>query len=150
MDDQQQPSPASLQLICAAVLAMPLVYMGAAIAMRIFGVIPETGVADLRGTEAALMMQGAFLVVGIVTVMTSPMIKKAILRSASAPVTPQLRFRAVLVAMALTESAAVLGFVLILLTGNVLIGAVLCGFSFASTCFHFPRRLWLEQGDDPQ
>jgi hypothetical protein len=60
------------------------------------------------------------------------------------------RFRAAMVAMALSESGAVLGLLLMLLSGQVLYGALLCGLSFAITCFHFPTRSWLAHGDDPQ
>lgn len=149
-EENNQPSAATLQLICGAILAMPLVYVVVAATIRFAGVIPEAGVGDLDG-PTTLILTAAFLVAGIFMSVLAPVLKAAILRNIGegeeAPVT---RFRAVLVAMALSESGAVMGFVLILLTGNLLYGALLCGLSFAATCFLFPRRDWLERGDDPR
>ncbi len=146
-EEQPQQNVATLQVICGAILVMPLVYMGGAIAMRFAGAVPETGFADLDD-QTSLILTAAFLVAGISTAVFSSKIKQMILNAPGiGSVTPETRFKAVMVAMALSESGAVMGFLVILLAGNVVYGAVLCGLSFAMTCFHFPSRSWLERGE---
>jgi len=151
MADEQggAPSPATHQLMCAAILVMPLAYVAMAQVLRAVGVLPQRGFGDFD-EGATLIVTGLFLAASVSASLLSPFLKKALLAKAAeagdAP-TPRHRFQAVFVAMALSEAGAVLGLVLMLMTGNMLYGALLCGLSFAITCFHFPGRHWLEHGD---
>lgn len=56
------------------------------------------------------------------------------------------RFKATLICMAISRSGAVLGLVLMLLTGNMLYGSLLCGLSFAITLFSLPESLLVGAG----
>ena len=141
-------SIAAQQSMCVAVLLMPIAYMAVVIALRAGNVLPEEGLGELD-EQTTLLLTAVFLVASVSASMFSLFLKKMLLSAATGEKADQnTRFKAVLVAMALSESGAVMGLVLMLLTGNILYGALLCGLSFAITCFHFPRRHWLEHGDD--
>ena len=140
----QTPSAASRQLVCAGVLVMPIVYMVVAVGLRLAGVVQQEGFGEFD-PQLTLILTGAFVAAGITTGAVSLVFKKAMLKNATAA---EQRFTAVLESMAISEFGAVLGLMLILLSGNVLYGSLLCGISFAFTCFHFPGRHWLEHGDD--
>lgn len=138
-------SSATQQLVCAGILAMPVSYMVVAAALRFGQVLPEKGLGELD-EQTTLLLTAVFLVVSVSTSVFSMVFKK--MRLAHPDLDQGGRFQTILVAMAMSESGAALGLVLMLLTGNVLYGSLLCGLSFAITCFHFPRRHWLEHGDD--
>lgn len=141
-------SAAQYQIICGAVAVAPLVYMGVVSALHFGGVLPQNGFGDFP-PEALMPISLALLGGGILSSLASIVLKKALIQSQH-DASPAGRFRGVLVAMAVSESGAVMGLVLMLLTGNMLYGSLLCGLSFAVTCFHFPSRYWLEHGDVPR
>ncbi len=138
---------AQKQIICATLLFMPIAYMVVPIAMHFTGVLPERGYGNFD-EQLTLIVGGFFLMAGVSSAAFSMILKKKLVgRSERSKISEeQARFQAVLVAMVLSESGAVMGLVLMLLTGNVIFGALLCGISFAITCFHFPSRHWLENG----
>ena len=139
---------AAQQIMCAAILMMPITYMAGAIALRASDILPEGGLGELD-EQSTLLLTAVFLAASVSASIFSLFLKKMLLGAAKGDrIDQSMRFKAVLVAMALSESGAVMGLVLMLLTGNLLYGALLCGLSFAITCFHFPRRHWLEHGDD--
>ena len=146
--ESEEASAASQQLVLAGILVMPLAYVVAAYILHAIEVLPPQGFAEL-GPQATLLMAGVFLLSCILSAVVSPLLKKKILQTAAAEATVdrQTRFKASMLAMATSESGAALGLVLILLTGNLLYGTLLCALSFAVTCFHFPRRRWLEEGE---
>ena len=121
--------------------------MGVVAALKLGGSLPEGGLAALPA-ETATPLSLALLAAGIGSSLLSIVLKKALLKSQQDD-SPGGRFKGVLVSMAVSESGAVMGLVLMLLTGNLLYGSLLCGLSFAVTCFHFPSRYWLEHGDKP-
>ena len=98
---------AQQQILCAALLFMPIAYMVAPIAMHFAGVLPEGGFGNFDD-QIALILGGAFLMAGISSAAFSKVLKKKLLEapdtdgSSNGPI----RFRAVLVAMALSESGA--------------------------------------------
>lgn len=143
-----EASAASQQLVLAGILVMPLAYVVAAYILHGIEVLPSSGFVEL-GPQATLLLTGVFLLSCILSAIISPLLKKKILQDAAAAnlQDQQTRFKASMLAMASSEAGAALGLVLILLTGNLLYGTLLCGLSFAVTCFHFPRRRWLEEGD---
>jgi hypothetical protein len=138
------------QLLCAAILFMPMAYMGVVVAMQFSGSLPEQGFGGFDD-QFALVLTGIFLATGLSAAVFSMFLKKRLIRGDddTGVIDGKTRFKAVLLAMVLSESGAVMGLVLMLLTGNMVYGALLCGISCAITCFHFPSRHWLENGDDP-
>ena len=140
-------SAAQHQIVCGAVAAAPLVYMGVISALKFSGALPENGFGAVP-PEAEMPISLALLAGGILSSLASIVLKKALIQS-QGDGSASGRFKGVLVAMAVSESGAVMGLVLMLLTGNLLYGSLLCGLSFAVTCFHFPSRYWLEHGDRP-
>lgn len=135
------------RVICGVVATMPLIYMLAALALRQFAVIPESGIGGFE-SQMVMPLSLTLTFAGISVSITSIFAKKALLRTlVSGPQDAGMRFKAALISMAISESGAVIGLVLILLTGDLLFGGLLCGLSFAVTCFHFPSRYWLEQGE---
>ena len=148
MPSNQAKDPiASYRLICGAITAMPLIYMVLAVAIKRAGVIPETGVGNFD-PAATMPISLALVAAGTVASVASIAIKKLVLRTVDVQAQDAAaRFKATLVSMAISESGAVIGLTLMLLTGDLLYGGLLCGLSFAVTCFHFPSRYWLEQGN---
>lgn len=143
---QAQDRTASYQLACGVITAMPLIYMVLALALKKVGIIPEGGIGNLD-PEAVPTVSLALVIGGTVTSITSMTVKKFLLQSMNAQgQDAAARFKVALISMAISESGAVMGLALMLLTGDLLYGALLCGLSFAITCFHFPSRYWLEQG----
>ena len=143
----QGPGAAQYQIICGAVAVAPLVYMGVVAALKFGGTLPEEGLAGMP-PESAMPLTIALLATGTLSSLASIVLKKILVKSQPDDA-PASRFKGVLVSMAVSESGAVMGLVLMLLTGNLLFGSLLCGLSFAVTCFHFPSRFWLEHGDRP-
>ena len=137
---------ASYRLIASAIASMPLVYMAVANIMKYTGVLPETGIGDLD-PAAVTPISLALLATGTTTSVASIVLRKILLEKLGVQTQDAAaRFKATLICMAISESGAVLGLVLMLLTGNMLYGSLLCGLSFAITYFHLPSRYWLEQG----
>lgn len=135
------------QLICGVVAAMPVLYMAVIAVLKSAGVLPADGLGSLEPAVAntiSMAMVGA----GVLSSSISIVLKKALLAGQARGGTEdsETRFKGTLVAMAVAESGAVMGLVLMLLTGNLLFGGLLCGLSFAICCFHFPSRYWLEHG----
>ncbi len=148
MPDSQSNDPiASYRLIAGAVASMPLLYMVVANIMKYTGTLPETGIGDLD-PAAVTPISLALLAAGTTSSLTSMVLKKVLLEKLGVQTQDAAaRFKATLVCMAISESGAVLGLVLMLLTGNMLYGSLLCGLSFAITYFHLPSRYWLERGN---
>lgn len=140
---------ARYQLIAFAIAAAPPVYMLVIIVMKLSGALPENGLGGLS-PDVAPLISLALLGIGVVAPLTSFFLKPVLVAQQQQASTPSSRFHVVLVSMALSESGAVLGLVLMLMTGNLLYGSLLCGLSFAITCFHIPGRHWLASGDGPQ
>ncbi len=145
--ETEEASAASQQLVLAGILVMPLAYVVAAYILHAIDVLPTEGFAALD-SQTTLLLAGVFLLSCILSAVVSPVLKKKILQAGEVEgsLDRQTRFKASMLAMATSESGAALGLVLILLTGNLLYGTLLCALSFAVTCFHFPRRRWLEEG----
>jgi hypothetical protein len=134
-------------MICGAITAMPVLYMAVAVVLKQTEVLTATGMGNLDPVSG-LPITLAVVVLGTLSSTASILVKVLLLRSF--PVqdrTPDVRFKATLITMAVSESGAVMGLTLILITGSLLYGGLLCGLSFAVTCFHFPSRYWLESGD---
>jgi hypothetical protein len=134
-------------MICGVITAMPVLYMAVAVVLKQTEVLTATGMGNLDPVSG-LPITLAVVVLGTLSSTASILIKVLLLRSF--PVqdrTPDVRFKATLITMAVSESGAVMGLTLILITGSLLYGGLLCGLSFAVTCFHFPSRYWLESGD---
>jgi hypothetical protein len=134
-------------MICGVITAMPVLYMAVAVVLKQTEVLTATGMGNLDPVSG-LPITLAVVVLGTLSSTASILVKVLLLRSF--PVqdrTPDVRFKATLITMAVSESGAVMGLTLILITGSLLYGGLLCGLSFAVTCFHFPSRYWLESGD---
>jgi hypothetical protein len=137
---------ASYRIISGAIAAMPLVYVVVANIMKMTGALPESGIGELDPAMVTPISL-ALLAVGTTSSLASMVLKKILLEKLGVQTQDAAaRFKATLICMAISESGAVLGLVLMLLTGNMLYGGLLCGLSFAITYFHFPSRFWLEQG----
>lgn len=142
-----QDRTASYQLACGTIMSMPLIYMILAAALKNAGILPPGGIGDI-GAETVPVISLALLVGGTVSSTASIAVKKILLKSfGERGQDAGARFKIALISMALSESGAVIGLALMLLTGDLLYGGLLCGLSFAITCFHFPSRHWLEQGN---
>jgi len=142
-----QNRTSSYQLACGIITAMPLVYMVLAAGLRNAGVIPEGGIGEIDPTSVPILSL-ALLIGGTVSSTSSIAVKKILLKSSVLQgQDAAARFKVALTSMAISESGAVMGLALMLLTGDLLYGGLLCGLSFAITCFHFPCRYWLEQGN---
>lgn len=148
MPANQSSDPiASYRLITGVVAAMPLIYMAVANILKATGTLPEGGIGELDPAMVTPISL-ALLAAGTMSSLISMVLKKPLL--AKLDVQNQdaaARFKATLICMALSESGAVIGLVLMLITGNMIYGSLLCGLSFAITYFHFPSRFWLEQGN---
>lgn len=140
---------ARYQLIAFAIAAAPPVYMLVTLVMKLSGALPENGFVEFPADIAPLISL-ALLGAGVVAPLTSFFLKPVLMAQQRQTSTPPGRFHVALVSMALSESGAVLGLVLMLMTGNLLYGGLLCGLSFAVTCFHIPGRHWLAFGDATQ
>ena len=137
------------QIIAFAIAAAPPVYMLVMVVMKLSGALPENGFGGIPA-DVAPVASLALLGIGIVAPLTSFFLKPVLIAQQRQASSPPSRFHVVLVSMALSEYGAVLGLVLMLLTGNLLYGGLLCGLSFAITCFHLPGRYWLAFGDGPR
>lgn len=135
------------RLVCGAITAMPILYMGLSAALVKAEVLSPDGMSYLDPVSGLPVTLGV-MVLGTFSSMASILVKVFLLRMVEARErTPEIRFRATLIAVAVSETGAVMGFTLMLITGSLLYGGLLCGLSFAITCFHFPSRNWLECGD---
>lgn len=135
------------RLICGVITAMPVLYMALAVVLKQTEVLTDAGMGNLDPVSG-LPITLAVIVLGTLSSTASILVKVLLLRSFPAQDrTPDVRFKATLITMAVSESGAVMGLTLILITGSLLYGGLLCGLSFAVTCFHFPSRYWLESGD---
>lgn len=135
------------RLICGVITSMPLFYMLVAYMLRFLGALPDGGLGEF-GPEAEPIIAIALIAAGVSSSVLSLFLKKFILARVTVEnAGPRERFQATLVSLAVAESGAVLGLLMMLLLGNPLYGGLLCGLSFAVACFHFPSRYWLEQGD---
>lgn len=143
---QAQDRTSSYQLACGVITVMPLIYMVLAAALKNVGIIPEGGIGDID-PEAVPIVSLALVIGGTVSSTASITVKKILLKSLDGGGQDAgARFKVALISMAISESGAVMGLALMLLTGDLLYGGLLCALSFAITCFHFPSRYWLEQG----
>lgn len=135
------------RLITGFVTAMPILYMGLSMVFMKLEVIPPNGMGNLD-PASVLPLTLAIVVLGTISSTVSILVKALLFRSIGVQDrTPEIRFRATLIAMAVSETGAAMGLALVLITGSLLYGGLLCGLSFAITCFHFPSRYWLECGD---
>ncbi len=143
---QSQDRVAMYQLACGVILAMPLLYMVLVSVLKRGGVLPQGGIGDIDPTS--LPSISLVLVIAGTLSSTASMAVKKILLKALAPQGRDVaaRFKVALISMAISESGAAIGLGLMVLTGDLLYGGLLCGLSYAITCFHFPSRAWLEQG----
>lgn len=127
---------------------MPLFYMVLAAVFKSTGVLPANGFGGLE-PGAATTISMAMLAAGVTSCMASIAVKKFLAqgRPGASQDEQAVRFKGTLAAIAVSESGAVLGLVIMLLTGNLVYGGLLCGLSIAVSLFHFPSRYWLEHGD---
>ena len=143
----EQDPISNYRLICGVITTMPLVYMLVAYILRFVGALPAGGLGEFE-PEAEPIIALALIAAGVSSSVLSLFLKKFILaRVATESSGARERFQATLVSLAVAESGAVLGLLMMLLLGNPLYGGLLCGLSFAVACFHFPSRYWLEHGD---
>lgn len=69
--------------------------------------------------------------------------RRLLLRNPPADATVQWRMSRSLICMAMAENPLVIGFVLAILTGDLLSAGVLWGIGFAAMSFHRPSKAWL-------
>lgn len=147
MEQPKQPNAvANYQLICGILTLMPLLYMAIIAGLKFSGILAEDGFGVIepgRQSPITMAMIAAGISAGVVSI---PLRKLFVARQSDAKDAVAARFQGTLGAMAMSESGAVMGLVLMLLTGNLIYGGLLCALSFAITCFHFPSRHWLEHG----
>ena len=149
-NDSPPLHPARVQMIAAFILLAPLTYMGVAIALRLGEVIPEEGYAALPA-ETLRVLRPALLAAGGLSALASFPVRKAMAaRLLGQEPTLANRLRVVIVAMALAESAGVVGLVLFLLTADFIAASILWGCSIGACCLHFPSRAWLESDSNEE
>ena len=103
-------------------------------------VIPEGGMAEMP-SQTGLAVKVVLLVAGIGAAGGSFLMRRIL--DSQAPKGDEgmpVRFRNRIVAMALGESAGVMGFVVALLTGDTLFSLLLWGVAIAVCVLHFPTR----------
>lgn len=143
-ESPQEPTPLQVQIIAGAVAASTVIYMIVVMLMRVTGSMPEQG---FGGVEPALatITGVAFLTAGVLGVCAAFLIRKICMAQlSSGKDTLAVRFRIVLVTMAICESAAILGLVHVLLCGNLTFAWILWGIALGGSILLFPTRVWLE------
>lgn len=131
-------APFQVQLVAAAVMAAPVVYA------VIIGVLSGFGWEPVLDAETAAVMGPVVLIVGAASALSCFFIRSAIIARLPEPRSLSDCFRAVIVSMAVAESAAVLGLVYFLLTGRLVLSVGLLGLSFVLCAFLFPTRRYID------
>ncbi|MCC6144735.1 MAG: hypothetical protein IT368_13090 [Candidatus Hydrogenedentes bacterium] len=137
----QQVSVSSAQFIASAFMLSPVVLAGIG-----------TGMVTIGGMEGGVLADGSardivrilFLFLGIAAIPFSFFMRRAISGGAGAARDISRAFGASFIAMGTAEAAAIFGFVIAVLTGDLMLAGILWGVGFAGMLFHWPTRRWLE------
>jgi hypothetical protein len=126
------------RILAIAILMATIGYAVVGTVLVLTGVVPEGGLSDLP-SQIALTLKAVLLLAGLSAAAASFMIRR--MRDAKAPPGDAgipMRTANLIVAMALVESAGVMGFVVVLLTGDAMFSLLLWGIAIAGCILHFP------------
>lgn len=144
MSKQPLESPVQVQIVAGAIMASVIVHAVVGVWLTRGGVLPEGGL--MNADENTLGLIGLVLVAAGAGAATLSFLVRRLLvqRLQNEGATLQSILQAVIVSLAMAEAPGVMGLVLALLTGGLLLPAVLWGISFGVSLFHFPTRAWIE------
>ena len=146
-DEQRAGAVVRIQMVAVGVLAAPVIWLGVGVCMarlRPGGLDGPAGTPD----DVERIVGPILLALGIVSAAASLPLRKVLESRLLQDDSVQNRLRVVLIAMALAESAAIMGLVHALMTGQLGVLLVLCGCSLAIGILHFPTRPWIERPFD--
>jgi len=131
------------QIVCGALPLSPAILAGAAWYMKSTGM--AEGPEGLAGNAQVYLYNSLFAFMGIGGAVASFLVKRIMLTAVPrvGAEYAQRRFTVALIACALAELPAVMGLVLVVLTGEFLIPAILFGASVGFVFAHFPTRRFL-------
>jgi F0F1-type ATP synthase membrane subunit c/vacuolar-type H+-ATPase subunit K len=137
----QQVSVSSAQFIASAMLLTPWILAGVATYLVTVGGM-ENGALAPGSTTGLLKTILLFLGIGMIPV--SYAFRRILAGNASQSRDMARAFSISFISMGIAESAAVFGFIIAILTGDLMIAGILWGIGFAGMLFHWPTRRWLE------
>jgi len=136
------------RIVAGALLMSTIGYSVVGVALISVGVIPKEGISNMP-EETANTVNSVLTVAGILMVVSSIPVRKALDANVAKGETGiPMRFRNMVVAMALSEGAGAMGFVTAVLTGSLAIPVILWGAAIGGCILHFPTRGMTEEGTD--
>jgi hypothetical protein len=135
-----EKSFARARTIAIALAAATIGYAIVGTALVLAGIIPKGGLSELP-SQTALIVKTALLLAGLGATAASFVIRR--MREAQVPAGDagiQQRMANMIVAMAMAESAGVMGFAVALITADPLFSLLLWGIAIAGCIAHFPTR----------
>lgn len=145
MPQEQGPTNAQVQITAAAVLASPVVYAVIGQLLIAAEAMPEEGYAALPDPAAQGLAFAAIVFSGLLAFAGKPLrdlLEAKLQEQTGEPI--RKKMTAMLIAMAAADGGAVLGLIVLLVTGQAVLAYVAMGFSFAGMARIFPTKAWLE------
>lgn len=136
-------TPRQARIVAAAMLCSPLIFALVGTGLALGGGL---GI-ELEFPAAGLVALG---VVGAGALALSFVFRRQALVRMPEDAPLQQRMGIVIVGMALSETPAIMGLIVALLTGDLVTAGIFWGLGFAGMVHHFPGRGWLEAAGAPR
>ena len=140
---------AQARIIAGSLLFATVAYAVVGTALVLMRIIPANGLGEMEG-QTAFLVKTVLLVIGIVAASGSVLIRRVL--DGNAPAGSEglpVRFRNMILGMALGESAGVMGFVVALVTGDTTFSLLLWGAAIAVCVLHFPTQALVGTPESP-
>jgi hypothetical protein len=140
---------AQARVIAGSLLMATIGYAVVGTVLILLHILPENGLSDME-ERTAFLVKTVLLVAGVAAASGSFLIRRIL--DGRAPAGPEglpVRFRNMIVGMALGESAGVMGFVVALLTGDTTFSLLLWGAAVVTCMLHFPTQALVGAQDSP-
>lgn len=140
----QEQTPATVQIIAAAIMASNVIYMLVLGLLRVTGSMPANGFVGIEGQDAVNLTTALGIAAFAVVAGSIPMRKRLEQIVLDRADTRQSKTRIIIVTMAVCDVAGIMGLWCGLLTGKLLWAGLLAGIGLIGCAHHFPTRAWLE------
>lgn len=131
----------SVYIISGAIMAANLVFVAVGVALVHFGAVSTWE----GGNEALLCLQVSLLAAAVAVTVASFLVRRFL---ESRPLTPgketERLIQTVMVPMAMSEAAGMMGLVYVLITGRIVLASLMWGLAVGAGILHFPSRARIE------
>lgn len=136
-------APLPTRLVAIAMTATNVMYAGVLLVMRYSGILHEHGMSQIEEPLRSTLIS-VFIACGVLAAGASAA-SRSFIRSLILAADPSQsgRYRAVVIPMAIADLPGILGFLLGVMTGDVVWAIVLIGVSFVTCLYHYPSREWI-------